>query len=74
MKKSHNVQVMIDEDTFKQLSRLILIEAVETGEPVKGRSQWVRELIEDTVSWHATAAKIKDWDPKRIKELKPKNR
>ena len=52
------VQALITEDTLAKLHRLILIEATEKNEIPKGKSEWLRNLIEDTVNFELNKKKI----------------
>ena len=70
MKTTNNVQTLLDDDTLQKLNRLILIDALESGQPPKGKSQWIRELIEDTVNYPSTLSKIEEWNPRNIKDIK----
>ena len=64
MKKTTNhVQTLLDDETLAKLNRLIIIDALEKGETPKGKSQWLRELIEDTVNYPATLKKIESYKP-----------
>ena len=61
MKTTNNVQTLLDDDTLFKLNRLIMIDALEKGEAPKGKSQWIRELIEDTVNFEPTLKKIESY-------------
>jgi len=62
-KTTNNVQTLLDDDTLAKLNRLILIDALEKGEAPKGKSQWLRELIEDTVNYELNKKKIENFKP-----------
>ena len=61
MKATNNVQTLLNDDTLFKLNRLIMIDALEKGEAPKGKSQWIRELIEDTVNFEPTLKKIESY-------------
>jgi hypothetical protein len=63
-KTTNNIQTLLDDDTLQKLNRLIMIEAFEKGEAPKGKSQWIRELIEDTVNFEPNLKKIEEYKPK----------
>ncbi len=66
MKKKYTknvIQCLIDDDTLLKLNRLIAIDAFENGEKPKGKSEWLRLLIEDTVNFEPTLNKIKNYKP-----------
>jgi len=64
MKKTTNhVQTLLDDETLLKLNRLIIIDALEKGETPKGKSQWLRELIEDTVNYEPTLKRIESYKP-----------
>ena len=62
-KTTNNVQTLLDDDTLFKLNRLILMDALEKGEATKGKSQWIRELIEDTVNYELNKKKIDNYKP-----------
>jgi len=66
------VQVLLDEETFDKLQKLIMLEAVENNEPMLGKSAWVRNLIEDTVNFQLNKEKLAGWKPGILKKLKSK--
>ena len=66
------VQVLLDEETFDKLQKLIMLEAVENNEPMLGKSAWVRNLIEDTVNFQLNKQKLAGWKPGILKKLKSK--
>ena len=66
------VQVLLDEETFDKLQKLIMLEAVENNEPMLGKSAWVRNLIEDTVNFQLNKKKLAGWKPGILKKLKSK--
>ena len=67
-----SVQVMLDEETHTKMQRLIMMDALEQDEPMKGMSAWVRDLIEDTVNFQINKSKIADYKGELIKQLKAK--
>ena len=67
-----SVQVMLDEETHTKMQRLIMMDALERDEPMKGMSAWVRDLIEDTVNFQINKSKIADYKGELIKQLKAK--
>ena len=62
-KTTNNIQTLLDDDTLAKLNRLIMIDALEAGEAPKGKSQWLRELIEDTVNFPPTLKRIQQYKP-----------
>lgn len=70
--KRKTVQIVIDEDTYLKLDRLMMIEAIENGTRMSNLSQWVRDLIEDTVNYQLNKKKLDDWKPELLKALKDK--
>ena len=66
------IQVLIDEDTLSKLNKLIIMDALENDTPVKGKSQWLRELIEDTVNYELNNKKIEQYNKDTIKQIKRK--
>jgi len=66
------VQVMLDEETHTKMQRLIMMDALEQDEPMKGMSAWVRDLIQDTVNFQINKSKIADYKGELIKQLKAK--
>lgn len=67
-----SVQVMLDEETHTKMQRLIMMDALERDEPMKGMSAWCRDLIEDTVNFQINKSKIADYKGELIKQLKAK--
>ena len=65
MKTTNNLQTLIDDDTLAKLNRLIMLDALDKGEAPKGKSQWLRELIEDTVNFAPTLKRIQEYKPQR---------
>ena len=74
MKKQYtkHVQALVDEETLSKLNRLIIMDAFENGTAIKTKSQWVRELIEDTVNYELNAKKIEGFNPSVFKQIKNK--
>ena len=70
--KRKTIQIVIDEDTYLKLDRLMMMEAIENGTRMSNLSQWVRELIEDTVNYQLNKKKLDDWKPELLKNLKAK--
>lgn len=64
------IQTLLDEDTLDKLNKLIMIEAIESDMPMKGKSEWIRNLIEDTVNYQFNKKKLDEWEPGMIKKLK----
>ena len=71
-KYTKHVQVLLDEDTFTKMQRLIMMDSLENDEPMKGMSGWLRDLIEDTVNFQINKSKIADYKGELIKQLKSK--
>jgi len=71
-KYTNNIQVLLDDETYSKMQRLIMMEALDKDEPIKGRSGWVRELIEDTVNFQMNKSKIEDYKTELIKKIKSK--
>jgi hypothetical protein len=71
-KYTNNIQVLLDDETYSKMQRLIMMEALDKDEPIKGRSGWVRELIEDTVNFQINKSKIEDYKTELIKKIKSK--
>ena len=63
---------MLDEETHTKMQRLIMMDALEQDEPMKGMSAWVRDLIQDTVNFQINKSKIADYKGELIKQLKAK--
>lgn len=57
-KKENKLQVLIDEQTFIKLNKLIAAEAMEKGTRIPSLSKWCRELITDTVDFELNKRKI----------------
>ena len=70
--KRKTVQIVIDEDTYLKLDRLMMMEAIENGTRMSNLSQWVRDLIEDTVNYQLNKKKLDVWKPELLKKLKAK--
>ena len=64
-KTTNHIQTLLSDELLQKLNRLILIDALEAGEAPKGKSQWLRELIEDTVNFPPTLKKIEQFKPYR---------
>ena len=64
-KTTNNIQTLLDDETLAKLNRLIMIDALEQGTAPKGKSQWLRELIEDTVNFEPTLKKINNYNPRQ---------
>ena len=62
-KTTNHIQTLLDDELLQKLNRLIMIDALEKGEAPKGKSQWLRELIEDTVNFPPTLKKIESYKP-----------
>ena len=67
-----HVQALVDEETLSKLNRLIIMDAFENGTAIKTKSQWLRELIEDTVNYELNAKKIEEFNPSVFKQIKNK--
>lgn len=50
----------------------MMMEAIENGTRMSNLSQWVRDLIEDTVNYQLNKKKLDDWKPELLKALKAK--
>ena len=59
-KTTIHVQTLLDEETFTKLNRLIAAEAFENGTAVKSKSEWLRELITDTINFEYNKKKIEE--------------
>ena len=55
------VQVLISEETYIKLNKLIGAEAIENGTKIPSISAWCRDLIEDTINFEYNKKKIKDF-------------
>ena len=64
-KTTIHVQTLLDEETFTKLNRLIAAEAFESGTKVKSKSEWLRELITDTINFEYNKKKIEEVDFKK---------
>ena len=71
-KYTKHVQVLLDEETFTKMQRLIMMEALDNNTPIKSVSSWTRDLIEDTVNFQINKTKISDWKIELIKQIKSK--
>ena len=69
-KYTNVIQALLDQDTLDKLNKLIMIEAIESDMPMKGKSEWIRNLIEDTVNYQFNKKKLDEWKPGMIKKLK----
>tara|TARA_R110001632_G_scaffold110355_1_gene220853 strand:- start:478 stop:696 length:219 start_codon:yes stop_codon:yes gene_type:complete len=69
-KYTNVIQTLLDQDTLDKLNKLIMIEAIENDKPMKGKSEWIRDLIEDTVNYQFNKKKLDEWVPGMIKKLK----
>ena len=73
LKQTHKVQVLLDEETFVKLNKLIGAEALENGERIPPLSKWCRKLIQDTIEWEFNKKKIDNFSMKRdIKNISNK--
>ena len=70
--KRKTIQIVIDEETYYKLDRLMMMEALENNTCMSNLSQWVRTLIEDTVNFQINKSKISDYKGELIKQLKSK--
>ena len=72
-KKENKVQVLLDDDTFVKLNKLIGAEALENGTRIPSLSAWCRQLITDTINFEFNKKKIENFSMKRdIKKLNNK--
>ena len=72
-KKEFKVQVLLDEETFVKLNKLIGAEALENGTRIPSLSKWCRTLITDTIEWEFNKKKIDNFSMKRdIKNISNK--
>ena len=76
MKKYYtkHIQTLLDEETLLKLNRLIMMDAFENNTPIKGKSEWLRDLIIDTVEFQTNKQMISEWKPELIKQIKQKKR
>jgi hypothetical protein len=70
--KRKTIQIVIDEETYYKLDRLMMMEALENDTRMSSLSQWARNLIEDTVNYQLNKKKLEDWKPSLLKQLKSK--
>ena len=68
--KKKTIQIVISEETFLQIDRLIMMEALETNSRMKTISSWCRELLEDTVAFESNKKKLDQWSGDVLKKLK----
>ena len=68
--KKKTIQIVISEETFLQIDRLMMMEALESNTKMKTLSAWCRELLEDTVSFETNKRKLNQWDASVLKKLK----
>ena len=71
-KKDKLIQVLVDEETFNKMNKLIMMEAIKSNTSMQGKSGWVRNLIEDTVNFELNKQHIEEWKPQLIKMLQSK--
>lgn len=64
-KTRNHVQTLLDDETLAKLNRLIAAEAFEKGIAPKGKSEWLRELITDTINFELNQKKIEEVDFKK---------
>ena len=69
-KLTKSVQFLLDEETHTKMQRLIMMEALDKNEPIKGMSAWVRDLVEDTVNFQINKSKIADYKGSLIKKIR----
>ena len=72
VKYNKHIQTLVDEPTLLKLNRLIMMDAFKNNTPIKGRSEWLRELITDTVEFQTNKQMISEWTPSIIKQIKSK--
>lgn len=58
------VQVLISEETYIKLNKLIGAEAIASGTKIPSISAWCRELIEDTINFEYNKKKIDNFNHK----------
>lgn len=69
---TNRIQTLIDDKTLLDLNRLIMIEALENGTSIQSKSEWVRNLILDTLNFELNRRKIDNFNPTIIKQIKNK--
>ena len=72
-KQTNKVQVLLDDETFQKLNKLIGAEALENGTRIPSLSAWCRQLITDTINFEFNKNKIENFNMKRdIKNISNK--
>lgn len=69
---TNRIQALVDDKTLLDLNRLIMIEALENGTSIPSKSEWVRNLILDTLNFELNRQKIDNFNPTIIKQIKNK--
>lgn len=57
-KNIKKIQVLISEETYIKLNKLIGAESIEQGTKLQSLSAWCRDLIEDTINFEYNKKKI----------------
>jgi hypothetical protein len=60
-KNRKKIQVLISEETYTKLNKLIGAEAIESGTKLPSISSWCRTLIEDTINFEYNKKKIQNF-------------
>lgn len=69
-KLTKKLQVLLSEDEVTMINRIILNEAIETGQRPVSVSAFIREIIREEINKKGND--IKPWDKENIKKLKDK--
>jgi ribosomal protein S3AE len=69
-KLTKKLQVLLSEEEVTLINRIILNEAIETGERPTSISAFIREVIREEIEKKGND--IKPWDKSNIKKLKDK--
>jgi hypothetical protein len=69
-KLTKKLQVLLSEDEVTMINRIILNEAIETGQRPVSVSAFIREIIREEIDKKGND--IKPWDKENIKKLKDK--
>lgn len=69
-KLTKKLQVLLSEDEVTMINRIILNEAIETGQRPVSVSAFIRDIIREEIDKKGND--IKPWDKQNIKKLKDK--
>lgn len=69
-KYTKHLQLLITEDMYYDLSRLLMAQALEKGEPIPTMSKYLRSLLEEILNDEANKEKIENWNPRDIRHIK----